>query len=89
MSDVKLRCDSIVYLLNPIIRRAKNIPKIPIEVLDPFGGADLCLGYFDDDYKVIKLVGYSGIYRVGVYSLRTDSWKIISCDCDVVTFGKL
>lgn len=70
MSDLKLRCDSIIYLLNPIIQRAKKIPKNPIEVLDPYGGADLCLGYFDDDYKVIKLVGWSGNYGVGVFSLR-------------------
>ncbi|KAL8156155.1 hypothetical protein AgCh_001309 [Apium graveolens] len=49
----------------------------------------MCLGYIDDDYKLIKLVGCSGNYRVGVYSLRTNSWKIISCDRDGVTFGRL
>ncbi|KAL1801958.1 hypothetical protein ACET3Z_030605 [Daucus carota] len=84
--------DSIVYLLNPMIRRAKNIGKIPMEVLytnEPIGGADLCLGYYDGDYKVIKIVRGCGSYRVGVYSLSTNGWKILSCDSNESSFDSL
>ena len=78
VSHVNLGVDSIVYLLNPVIRRAKNIGKIPIEVQERKG--NLCLGYYDGDYKVIIIVRGCGNYRVGVYSLSTNGWKILSCD---------
>ncbi|KAL8094227.1 hypothetical protein AgCh_035930 [Apium graveolens] len=83
VADNELRTSSSIDLLNPVIRKAK---KIPLEACGPGEDADLCLGYFHDDYKVIKIAPIGGDYRVDIYSLKTDSWKTITCHSDYVTF---
>lgn len=52
--------------------------------IDPASGANLCFGYDNEDYKVIKLITTDVIRRlmfsIEVYSLSTNCWKIIYCE---------
>ncbi|KAL8131421.1 hypothetical protein AgCh_007381 [Apium graveolens] len=60
----------------------------PAHPLKPVRYIDLCFGYFDDDYKVIRIAVFSGgkEYQVGVYSLSTNAWKITRCDSNSTTY---
>ncbi|XVF78150.1 hypothetical protein PTKIN_Ptkin14bG0106100 [Pterospermum kingtungense] len=68
-------------LWNPIIKRCFRVPKpwfctLPNKILSGFG--------FDsrrDDYKILKIAKYDLLYKyvvqVELYSLKTNSWKIL------------
>lgn len=102
LSDTLLHRNNVIFSCNPIIRKVKKIPMIPIEVHDSvedeamenaelfFGyyadEAELSFGYFDDDYKVIRIAEFCCMYRVGVYSLSIDCWKFVYCESDDGTF---
>lgn len=63
--------DYPIYLWNPIVRKAKKLPPLDIE-LEFVNHSYLCFGYHDDDYKVINVVPLRRAYHVYVYSLTTD-----------------
>ncbi|XP_074374300.1 putative F-box protein At1g19160 [Apium graveolens] len=84
VSELLFQIDSSIYLLNPLIGKAKKLPRFLTE--SGFGFGDLCFGYFDDDYKVIMLGPFNRTYHVGVYSLRTDSWKVTRADSNYGNF---
>lgn len=83
LSDDPLRINSPIYLWNPIVRKSKSLPDSKASI-DPASGANLCFGYDNDDYKVIKLITTDVIRRlmfsIEVYSLSTNCWKIIYCE---------
>lgn len=83
VSDSYLHRWSKIYLWNPVIRKAKKISIIPrAQLRESARDADLCFGYFHDDYKVIRIAPCcrGKMFRVGVYSLSTDAWKITYYD---------
>lgn len=87
VSEDKLFPTSRIYLWNPVIRKVKQIPMIaPAKASGPARDADLCFGYFCDDYKLVKIAPFDGNYSVGVYSLTTDAWKIKYCPSNYATF---
>ncbi|XP_074378819.1 putative F-box protein At3g16210 [Apium graveolens] len=68
--------DYPIYLWNPVIRKAKKLPPVDID-LEYIDHSYLCFGYHDDDYKVINMVPLSKVYNVYVYSLSANSWKFL------------
>lgn len=88
-----------IFLWNPIIRKYKTIPLFPLLDDDPpcrCFPKGLVFGYVPkmNDYKLINIVKYldegrkyqSNKAGVFVYSLSTDSWKIV--DKDLFTKSK-
>lgn len=75
--------DNDMFLWNPSTRTSKKLPPVAVEMKEGF--YHICgLGYCepDDDYKVVSIFcvyGFAGEYEsvVQMYSLKTDSWKMI------------
>ncbi|KAJ0561292.1 putative F-box domain, galactose oxidase/kelch, beta-propeller, kelch-type beta propeller [Helianthus annuus] len=81
-----------VYIWNPSVRACKKLPVSRFSDHE-FRGVVSRLGFAfhesSNDYKVVRLVYFSGscsfpfvdvVPLVEVYSLRTDSWKVVSAD---------
>ncbi|MBA0587365.1 hypothetical protein Gorai_000497 [Gossypium raimondii] len=66
--------EDTLFLFNPSTRESKRIPDPPSGFV-PNGWSFYGFGYdfVNDDYKVVKV----GCGTVCVYSLRTDSWRIV------------
>ncbi|TYJ17648.1 hypothetical protein E1A91_A09G066900v1 [Gossypium mustelinum] len=66
--------EDTLFLFNPSTRESKRIPDPPSGFV-PNGWSVYGFGYdfVNDDYKVVKV----GCGTVCVYSLRTDSWRIV------------
>lgn len=70
----------VVYLWNPIIRKLKAVPKIRKPSY-----LDEAIGFWfnaeENDYQVVR-IGYTGeMSFVEVYSLSSNSWKMINETC--------
>lgn len=74
-----------IYLWNPTVRKLKVLPRIRNFDYDK-GTTDVIGFWFDktkNDYEVVKITYVSGSVTssVDLYSLRSDSWKIICDNC--------
>ncbi|XP_074370439.1 F-box/LRR-repeat/kelch-repeat protein At2g27520-like isoform X4 [Apium graveolens] len=67
--------DSDLYLWNPSLGKIKCLPSARASCKISFHKKAFGFAFFPEicDYKVIRMFGY----LVGIYSLRTDSWRII------------
>ncbi|XP_074374789.1 F-box/kelch-repeat protein At3g23880-like [Apium graveolens] len=77
-----------IYLWNPFVRKLKIIPMFVEEhyregVEETFG---FCFDEEKSDYQVLKMNYTSVTSLVAVYSLRSNSWKIISDSCPGARF---
>lgn len=75
-----------IHLWNPICRKTKRLPEPEISIKDEYGLNPIfgvSFGYYGDDYKVIAIAYVDNTYIVSIYSLSTNSWKIISTSFDL------
>ncbi|XP_020533345.1 F-box protein CPR1 [Jatropha curcas] len=79
-------CNGLLLLLikkrlaiwNPFTRQCKKLPLCPLcgegQIYCAFG---LGYDYASDDYKVVKISGIANLNRVWVFSLKSNSWRIL------------
>lgn len=79
-----------MFLWNPATRKSRKLPTVPADFRRPlkFGWFSFC-GFgsdaVNDDYKILRILrpddqNLSG-YKVTVYSLKTNSWKLLQNIC--------
>ncbi|KAL1803329.1 hypothetical protein ACET3Z_031976 [Daucus carota] len=66
---------SQIYLWNPTIRKLKILPKS--KYLSKWAAYGFLYDTISDDYKVAK-ISCTGVFRVEVYSLSSNSWDLIA-----------
>nr|ADZ76515.1 S-haplotype-specific F-box protein [Prunus speciosa] len=79
ISDEILNYDSPIHIWNPSVRKFRT-PPVSTNINIKFGYVALQFGFHPriNDYKAIRMMRTNkGAFAVEVYSLRTDSWKMI------------
>jgi hypothetical protein len=68
-----------IVLWNPATRESKKLPQFhrPQDETDPVYDFGLGFDPKTNDYKVIRILTFSSQCEVAVYSLRSDSWRVI------------
>ncbi|CAI9105630.1 OLC1v1004599C1 [Oldenlandia corymbosa var. corymbosa] len=74
----EINCD--VYLCNPVLGQVRALPKSKLDSIGSSKNAVVTFFYddYDNDYKAVKIVEFCNFLKVGVYSLKNNSWKIFS-----------
>nr|ABW08115.1 S haplotype-specific F-box protein 7 [Prunus avium] len=79
ISDEILNFDSPIYIWNPSVRKFRT-PPMSTNINIKFSYVDLQFGFHPrfNDYKAVRMMRTNkNAFTVEVYSLRTDSWKMI------------
>ncbi|KAM7529081.1 hypothetical protein LguiB_032491 [Lonicera macranthoides] len=87
-SDIKVlgSCNGLLCLLmeflelvlwNPSTGNYKKLPAVQPPVEDDYQTVGLGYDSSLDDYKMVRIIRIGGEYRVDMYSLKGNSWKII------------